>query len=402
MGIRSFKLSLGLLAGAVLALAGCASSPSVAPQSGGASAASSGSGTSSTPQAALADDKITLALLVPQSGGSKATQLGKAMANAARMGAAELRDPDVTLKVYDTAGNPATAAQVASRAISDGADIILGPLYASATKSVAPIASGSGLKVLSFSTDVTAAGGNVWVTGFLPQMEAARVLSYATSQGYGDVGVFYPATPYGDAAMQGAREASAAGKTVVVGDTAFAPGFAGIQEASPQFAASAAGASAVLIATGGSDLNSAGAFLDFNNFDPKVVKFLGLGQWYSGSTLKELTLKGGWFPAPDPLLSNNFSNRYAAQFGAKPPLLAVLGYDAVQIAGQAVKSSRATGVGDAFSDLVMTRPSGFNGALGLVRLKPDGRSQRALAILEVDSRSFRTVDPAPTSFAFGS
>ncbi|MEM7176992.1 MAG: penicillin-binding protein activator [Pseudomonadota bacterium] len=402
MGIRSFKLSLCVLAGAVLVLAGCASSPSVAPGSGGASAASSGSAAPATPQTPAIDNKITLALLVPQSGANQATQLGKAMANAARMGAADLRDPVVTLKVYDTAGDPATAARVAQRAIGDGADIILGPLYASATKSVAPVASGSGLKVLSFSTDVTAAGGNVWVTGFLPQMEAARVLSYATSQGYGDVGVFYPATPYGDAAMQGAREASAAGRTVIVGDMAFAPGFEGIQEAAPQFAASAAGASTVLIATGGADLNSAGAFLDFNNFDPKVIKFLGLGQWYSGSTLKELTLRGGWFPAPDPLLSSNFSNRYAAQFGTKPPLLAVLGYDAVQIAGQAVRLNSATGAGDAFSDAVMTRPGGFNGALGIVRLTPDGRSERALAILEVDSRSFRTVDPAPTSFAFGS
>ncbi|MBY8976682.1 penicillin-binding protein activator [Rhodobacteraceae bacterium NNCM2] len=402
MGNRAIKTSLFLLVGAMLAISGCAPSRTLPSQGGGAT--SSGSGSQTTPSTPVSPDngKVTLALLVPSSGKSKAAaQLGQSIANAARLGMEDLRDPRVELKVYDTAGNPATAAQMAQNAINDGADIILGPLFGAATRSVSPVASAAGLKVLSFSTDVGVAGGGVWVTGYLPEMEAARVLSYASSQGYKSIGVFYPSTPYGDAAMRGAREAASDGRVQILGSTAFTPGFAGIQEAIGGFASQALGAEAVLIATGGTDLKSAGTFMDYNNFNPRVVKFLGLGQWYSGETLKELTLRGGWFPAPDPVLSNNFSNRYAGKFGGKPPLLAALGYDAVQIAGKSVAAARASNAGDAFAVDVITSPTGYEGALGLVRLTPDGRNQRALAILEVDSRSFRTIDPAPTSFALG-
>lgn len=317
------------------------------------------------------------------------------------MGIVDLRDRTVELKVYDTAADPSRAAQMATKAIADGADIILGPLFGSATKTVGPIASSAGLKVLSFSTDTSAAGGDVWVTGFLPEMEAARILSYASAQGYPTVGVFYPRTPYGRAALRGAEEASSRGRTSLIGAGGFQPGFAGIQSAAGDFAGAAAGADAVLVATGGNDLKSAGTFMDFYNFNPRVVKFLGLGQWYSGATLKELTLRGGWFPAPDPVQSTRFSERFLSQYGSKPPLLAVLGYDAVQIAGQSVAAARATGGTGGISAEILTRSQGFKGALGAVRLTSDGRNERALAILEVSDRNFVTIDPAPVSFAPG-
>lgn len=391
---------LSLCVAATLAVAGCGSSGSVSSRAPQAPASTQPSQPTRT--VTPSTDTVTLALLAPQSGARKsAVQLGAALAQAARMGLVDLRDRNVDLKIYDTAGDPTTAAQMASKAIGEGADIILGPLFGSATKAVAPIASRAGLKVLSFSTDTSAAGGSVWVTGFLPEMEASRILSYASAQGYPSVGVFYPQTPYGRAALRGAEEASARGRTSLLGAGGFQPGFAGIQTAAGDFAGAAAGSAAVLIATGGNDLKSAGTFMDFYNFDPRVVKFLGLGQWYSGATLKELTLRGGWFPAPDPVRSTQFSERFQSQFGSKPPLLAVLGYDAVQIAGQSVAAARASSGADVFAKELLTRVQGFKGALGAVRLTPDGRNERALAILEVSDRNFVTIDPAPASFAPG-
>ncbi|MEM1277561.1 MAG: penicillin-binding protein activator [Pseudomonadota bacterium] len=397
MSFNRFKPGLALVAALALGLAGC----------GGGSGSPQTQQTTTQSQAQVpqpeivAPEQVTLALLVPESSSrSSAAQLGTALQRAARMAHSDLNDPAIDLRIYDTAGDPDVAASIAARAIADGADLILGPLFGSATKSIAPIAAQAGVNVLSFSTDTSAAGGPVWVTGFLPEMEAARILSFAQQQSYLNVGVFYPNTPYGEAAVRGALEADTAGQTRIIASTGFAPGFDGIQEGAETFASTAAGADAILIATGGTDLNSAGSFMNFYDFDPVVVKYIGLGQWFSGRTLKEIALRGGWFPAPDPDASRAFSDRYAAQYGEKPPLLAVLGYDAVQIAGQSILASRGTDEVP-LSALALTRPTGFQGAFGPVRLTPDGRNQRALAILEVGPRGFEMIDPAPESFGAG-
>ncbi|MEM9045894.1 MAG: penicillin-binding protein activator [Pseudomonadota bacterium] len=393
-----FKPGLALVAAMAVGLAGCGGGANKAPQS---------QQTPTQPQVqpqaptVVENDLVTLALLVPQSSSRKsAAQLGAALSRAAQLGLRDLNTDRIDLRIYDTAGDPTVAASVAARAIADGADIILGPLFGSATKSVAPLAVQANINVLSFSTDTSAAGGPVWVTGFLPEMEAARILSFAQSQSYLNVGVFYPKTAYGDAALRGALEADGKGQTRIIGSSSFTPGFQGIQEAAQVFSGTAAGADAILLATGGTDLNSAGSFMNFYDFNPVVVKYMGLGQWFSGKTLKEVALRGGWFPAPDPDASRRFSDRYSSIHGEKPPLLAVLGYDAVQIAGQSVLASRG-GDEDPLSAQALTRPVGFQGAFGPVRLTPDGRNQRALAILEVGPRGFEMIDPAPESFGAG-
>lgn len=395
----SLKPFLLALAGAALVLSACGSSRTAAPRQ-----------QAQIPQQAtpapvkpapVRDENIVLALLAPQSGANQgAASVGRALVQAARLGVQDLNDRRVELRIYDTAGDPARGADMARRAVSDGADIILGPLFGSVTEAVAPIASGAGIKVLSFSTDSSVAGGPVWVTGYLPEMEARRILSFAASRGRNAVGIFYPATPYGEAALRGARETST-GFAQVIGSASFQPGFAGVEAGAEQFAGAAAGADAVLIASGGNDLRSAGSFLDFYNFNPQRVQYLGLGQWFSSSTLREKSLLGGWFPAPEPEAANRFSERFAQQFGEKPRFLATLGYDAVQIAGQAAKAARSSAGADPFSVETLTRPEGYEGAVGRVRLTRDGRNERALAILTVEAQGFATLDPAPRSFAAG-
>ncbi|MEM7508880.1 MAG: penicillin-binding protein activator [Pseudomonadota bacterium] len=396
----SFKSILCIATAATLALAGCGPSRSVGQQG---TQNPQQQGGSVTVPAFNPNEKVTLALLAPQSGPRQgAVKLGQSLVNAARMGMVDLGERQLELKVYDTGGDPARAGQVARRAMADGADIILGPLFSSSTKSVARVAQPAGIKVLSFSTDASAAGGPVWLTGFLPEMEARRVLSYAASQGRSSVGVFYPQTPYGQAALRGAQQAQREGRTQIVGTGAFQPGFNGVQNGAGAFANASRGADAVLIATSGTDLQAAGTFMDYNNFNPSRVKFLGLGQWFSGATLKERTLRGGWFPAPDVDRSNAFSARYAQKFGAKPRLVAVLGYDAVMVAGRLFRDARASGNRELFPTQLLLRPAGFEGGLGPVRFTRDGLSERSLAILEVGQRNFRTVDPAPRAFGAGS
>jgi len=260
------------------------------------------------------------------------------------------------------------------------------------------------VNVISFSTDSSVAGGPVFVSGFLPETEAARIVSFAAARGYGRIGVFYPYTPYGEAALRGAGEGGYASGARVVTQSGYDRTFQGIQEAAEPFAGAAfdSGVSAILLPESGKGLQTVAAFMDYGGLDPAQVRYLGLGQWNASATLQEPTLRGGWFPAPDPDRLDTFAGLYSVRYGARPPFIAVLGYDAVQVAGQLLSEARYTGSRSPFGHRELTRPGGFQGALGPLRFRPDGQAERAMAILEVGNGSFEVVDPAPAQLGLGS
>ncbi len=55
--------------------------------------------------------------------------------------------------------------------------------------------------------------------------------------------------------------------------------------------------------------------------------------------------------------------------------------------------------GPDFSLATLTNPMGYVGpANGIFRLLPDGTNERALSVLRITPRGFKTIDPAPESF----
>lgn len=396
----------------VLALAACSQPRSGGPWPGTtaqdqqAGTASASAGTADPGPSTIDPNRpVTLALLVPRSARAEtAATLGTAISNAARLAISELRDPQIRLNVYDTGGDPARAAAATRRALDEGADLVLGPLFSASTEAAADVAGPEGVAVISFSTDTAVAGGPVYVSGYAPEAEARRILDYAGSQGRRFVGVFRALTPYGEAAARGVREAEAAGRVRVVATGAYERSFKGIEEASGPFAAAAgdAGADAVLLPAGGKELQAVASFLNYYRLDPARTTYLGLGQWNSRASFEEASLRGGWFPAPDPTAVRSFAARYAERYGAEPPVLASLGYTAVQIAGQLVAEARRSGSREPFGHAALTRPEGFRGAYGPVRFRDDGVAEHGLAVLEVGVRSFTVRDPAPLSFRAGS
>lgn len=330
--------------------------------------------------------------------------LGTALVNAAQMAAAEIGDPRLDLRFYDTAADPSTAATAATRAMDDGAALILGPLFAATAVEVGRVATPRGVTVLSYSTDTTITGGTLHATGFTPEMEARRILDHAARTGARAIGVFYPQTPYGDAALRGASEAAAALGLQIAATGSYARSFEGIQAGAGDFARIArdAGVQAVLLPDGGQGLRSVGAFLDFHKLGPGEVRFLGLGQWNSPITLQERALRGGVFAAPAPGRFEAFAARYAAQYGAEPPFVAVLAYDGVAMAAEMLAAARAAGSTAPFVPPALTRPEGFQGVLGPVRIAADGRVERGLAVLGVGEDIFVPVEPSPPAFAAGS
>ncbi len=103
---------------------------------------------------------------------------------------------------------------------------------------------------------------------------------------------------------------------------------------------------------------------------------------------------GGWYAAASPEARKNFESKFERAFARRPPRLASLGYDAMLLA---VALSYAEG-GANYSTEALTDGNGFAGVDGIFRLMPDGTNQRGLAILEVEAKGVRVIDPAPVSF----
>ena len=103
------------------------------------------------------------------------------MKNAAEMALAEFQNPNIQLLIKDDAGSPQGAQQGTQQALDEGAEIILGPLFALSVPATAQLARARGISVIAFSTDSSVAGRGVYLLSFLPESDVNRIIEYAAS-----------------------------------------------------------------------------------------------------------------------------------------------------------------------------------------------------------------------------
>ena len=272
---------------------------------------------------------VPVALLVPRgSGNSGDDLLAKNLENAARLAIADLQGVKIDLRVYNTAGNAAQAASVATKAVDDGAKIIIGPLYAEAANAVGVAVASRNVNVLAFSNNVQIAGGNVFVLGHTFQNTANRLVKYAKRQGRNNIMVVHARTPAGVAGRDAILGAIASNGAVQAGVGSYEFSQDGIISAIPGIASTirSSGAQAVFLTS-----DSAGALplitqmLPENGVDRDVVKFIGLTRWdIPAATLALPGVQGGWFALPPPNMTAKFNARYSAAFGNPPHAIASL------------------------------------------------------------------------------
>lgn len=337
---------------------------------------------------------LRIGVILPVSNPSPATRsLAQAMLKAAQLALYDSANRDMLLMTMDDSGRPGEAAEAARRLLNQGAEVIIGPLFAGSVSAVAPVARDRGVPVLAFSTDRTVAGNGVYLLSFQPQSEVKRVVAYAAAKGHKNFAALVPATSYGQVSEQAFREeVKAQGGTVSTVER-FSPTSSAAVTA--QAAAIAkTGADAVFIAQGGAQLRAIGPALALGGVDPTRVKLLGTGLWDDLTINKETTLHDGWFAAPAPDVDSNFVSKYRSTFGAPPPPLAALAYDAVSLIA-------LLGAGPPyhrFTAAALTDPNGFSGVDGIFRFNADGAIERGLSVLAVRPGGFEVISPAPTTF----
>src|SRR5215475_13003832 len=194
------RSAIGLLLGAPL-LSGCAGvQQSISQFSNPFSGSDAPPAPAGPPQqpTAIGNGQVKVGLILPLSASGNAGVAALSMKNAAEMALAEFQNPNVQLLVKDDAGNPQGAQQRAQEAVSEGAEIILGPLFALSVPSVAQVARTRGISVIAFSTDSSVAGRGVFLLSFLPESDVNRIVEYSASIGKKSFAALLPENAYGN------------------------------------------------------------------------------------------------------------------------------------------------------------------------------------------------------------
>ncbi len=334
---------------------------------------------------------VRAALLLPLSGPSAG--VGTAMLNAAQLALFDTAPENFTLLPLDTRGTPDGAAAAARHAVSEGVDVILGPLFSGDVKATGPIARQANLNVVSFSTDRTAASQGVFVLGFLPGPQVERVVSYARSQGMSRFGALLPNTEYGRAVSQAMQETLRRGGGTLVATEFYDPNANDLGQPVRAIAAQADSLDAILLPDEGLRLRALASQLAVAGVDTTRVKLLGTMLWDDPRLGQEPALVGAWYPLPPSAQFMEFQSRYAQSFGSRPPRIASLAYDATALAAVLARRPNPD-----FSTASLTNPSGFAGIDGIFRLLPNGTAERGFAVLEVTRAGPREISPAPQTF----
>lgn len=337
---------------------------------------------------------VRVGIILPFTSSSAGTRgLAGSMLKAAELAMFAAGNRNILLMTADEGNGGAKAADAAQQLLSQGAEVIVGPLFGPSVAAVAPIARDRAVPVLAFSTEKNVAGNGAYLLSFLPQNEVRRVISYAAANGHHQFAALVPQTAYGDVAKTAFTDSVAAARGTVVDVESFAPNAGAV--AGPASAVAKSGADAVLIAQGGVILRAIAPTLSLDGATRDKVKLLGTGLWDDDKAIaRESSLQGSWYAAPTPNADAAFVDKYRAAFGTAPSQIASLAYDAVSLVALLSQGPAY----HRFTAAALADPNGFAGVNGIFRFNNDGTSERGLAVLEMTPSGPVVVSPAPTTF----
>jgi ABC-type branched-subunit amino acid transport system substrate-binding protein len=349
------------------------------------------------PQNNIGTGQVRVGLILPLSAQGNAGAAAQSMKNAAELALNEFKNPNIQLLVKDDAGTPQGAQAGAQAALDEGAQIILGPLFAQSVRAVAQVARPRNIPVIAFSTDSSVASRGVYLLSFLPETDVKRIVSYAASRRKRSFAALIPDSAYG-AVVQGAFQQDVPrdrGRIVVL--EKYPPDPSKLAEPVHAVALAATRIDSVFIPDSADAVPQVVRALAADHVNLKRLQLLGTGLWDDPRIFSDRELQGAWYAAPESSGFRNFSARYRARYGQDPVRTATLAYDAVALVAALVKTQGP----QPFTEQILTNSSGFAGIDGIFRFRPDGTNDRGLAVLRVGPTGGQVISPAPRGFGSG-
>jgi branched-chain amino acid transport system substrate-binding protein len=356
-------------------------------------------GSEGTQQAsAIGSGQVKVGLILPLSATGNAGLAAQSMRNSAEMALTEFNNPNIQLLVKDDGGSTQGAQQATQQALEEGAELIIGPLFAHTVGAAGQSARARNVPLIAFSTDSNVAARGTYLLSFLPESDVDRVIDYAIAQGKRSFLALLPDNAYGTVVEAEFKQVVARKGARVVAVERYAPDDPAKMQEPVRLIAQAAGrADALFIGDGGEQVPQVVQALANNGVPPKRLQLLGTGLWDDPRVFASAAMEGGWYVGPDPNQPNSFrafAARYRSRYGQDPVRTATLSYDAVALVAALVKTQGP----ERFSEGTLASNSGFAGIDGVFRFRQDGTNQRGLAVLKVTPQGGQVIAPAPRSF----
>ena len=297
------------------------------------------------PGTEIGQGQVRVGLILPMSG-QGGGGVGTSLKNAAELALSDFKNPNIQLLVKDDGGTPQGAQAGAQAAMDEGAEIILGPLFAQSVRAVAQITRPRNIPVIAFSTDASVASQGVYLLSFLPESDVRRIVEYAASRGKRSFAALIPDNAYG-AVVQAAFQQevpSRGGRVVVLEKYPLDP--SRLAEPVHAVAQAATQVDSIFIPDNADSVVQLVQALSADHVNLKRLQLLGTGVWDDPHIFATPALQGA----------------------------------------------------QRFSEAVLTNSSGFSGKDGLFRFRPDGTNERGLAVLRVGPTGPQVVAPAPRAF----
>ncbi|MEP3045210.1 MAG: penicillin-binding protein activator [Roseibium sp.] len=344
---------------------------------------------------------VRVGLLLPLQGNGADFPIGTVFKNAASLALQSFPNADVQLLVKNTGGATSNGGRAAAQqAISEGAELILGPIFAPAVGGAGAAARATGVPVIAFSTDTSVAARGVYLLSFLPEGDVRRIIGYANSQKKSSYAALIPDDSYGAVVEAAFRQEVGRGGGRIATIQRYKKGETGTSDLVAKTSAlksSLNSIDALFVPEGGNVPSQVVQTLVSENADMGRLKLLGSGQWQTPQITNNPVLASAWFVGPEDTGFQAFAQRYQSTFGSPPPRNASLVYDGVTLAAGLIRSAGP----QRFQQRILTNKDGFLGIDGLFRFKSNGLNERGLAVYQITGRGTQVISPAPRDFRAG-
>ncbi|MDX1738241.1 MAG: penicillin-binding protein activator, partial [Alphaproteobacteria bacterium] len=362
--------------------------------------------------------KTKIAVLLPLSAPDKDLRTtAKNLMDASLLALFDQRNSSIELIPYDTLATMQGAAMAAEKAVSEGAQVILGPLLSQSVEAAAIVARRSNVPMLTFNNRLDAAGNGVYILGNSPRFEVEAVMDYARSNGVRRMMLLAPDNQYGAIVAEAARGYSDLVGLNIAGVSYYNPTATDFTELTKAIShydrrrgawrarvkelearddevAKRALAElqkrdtlgdvpydAIMIAALDQfNLRTLTAQLSQYEVDQPTVRLLGLSAWDDmGNLANEPQLVGSWYASHPDKGWNRFAKHFKSRFGYLPMNISSIAYEAVALSSILAGRDFAPD----FSARRLQYTKGYQGVRGLFRLSRFGYAERLLAIKQI-------------------
>ena len=333
------------------------------------------------------EDALIIGVLLPLTG--KASSIGTGMQNAMFMALDDLQNDKLVLKFYDTKGTSEGATEAMSKALSEGAELVLGPLMGEEVEGIANKALSSDVPVVSFTTSPQVLQKGVYSIGLLNGEQIDKAIEYALSKNRTRIALLVPDNNSGLNILKSALMSAVSRDVSLVKVGFYNPNTVDFSSIVQEMVTpTPVDFDAVLIADGGNRLKSMASMFAYNDVLYPDVLFLGTSAWDSTNLTKETMLYKGVYPMISKSYASYFTDKYQSIFGEYPKAIYSFAYDSVLLA-----SVLSTKTQDNI-DAAITGKNGFIGVNGYFKILPTGASLHSLEMLEVTENGPRVVEKA--------